>query len=71
MFAAACDGRTGGKNSAEKIDATKTQLYVGTYDGAYGDEWLYAVKTRFEEKYKDVSFESGKTGVYFRRLVFR
>lgn len=63
MFAAACDGRTGSKNSAEKIDATKTQLYVGTYDGAYGDEWLYAVKTRFEEKYKDVSFESGKTGV--------
>ncbi len=48
---------------AIEIDETKTQLYVGTFDGAYGDAWLYAVKPRFEEKYKDVSFEDGKKGV--------
>lgn len=48
---------------AVKNDATKTQLYVGTADGAYGDAWLYAVKKRFEEKYKDVSIEEGKKGV--------
>ena len=46
-----------------KIDETKTQLYIGTYDGAYGDAWLYAVKPRFEAKYADVSFEEGKQGV--------
>src|SRR5690606_16960632 len=29
----------------------------------YGEEWLYKAKTRFEEKYKDHSFEEGKKGV--------
>ncbi len=47
----------------EKIDSSRTQLYVGTYDGAYGTAWLYRAKEKFEEKYKDVHFEEGKTGV--------
>lgn len=47
----------------EEIDINRTQLWVGNYDGGYGDAWLYKLKARFEEKYKDVSFESGKTGV--------
>ena len=44
-------------------DAPKTQLYVATFEGAYGTEWLQEIKTRFEEAYKDVSFEAGKRGV--------
>ena len=47
----------------EQIDATKTQLHVSNYDGGFGTEWLYAAKDRFTELVKDVSFESGKTGV--------
>lgn len=47
----------------EKINDSKTQLEVHNFDGGYGDNWLYAVKARFEEAYKDVSFEDGKKGV--------
>lgn len=42
----ACDGR-------QKIDATKTQLYVGNYEGGMGSRWLDEYKKGFEEKYKD------------------
>lgn len=59
---AGCRG-TGGGGEGEEIDATKTQLAVGNFDGGYGSAWLENAKTRFEEKYKDVSFEEGKTGV--------
>ena len=34
----------------EKIDSSRTQLYVGTYDGAYGTGWPYRAKEKFEEK---------------------
>ncbi len=44
-------------------DDTKTQLFVANYDGGVGSEWLEELKPRFEEAYKDVSFETGKTGV--------
>ncbi len=44
--------------------AGKTVLNVANYGGGYGSEWLKEVKKRFEEEYKDESFESGKTGVY-------
>ena len=44
-------------------DKNKTQLYIGNFDGGYGSRWLEEYKTGFEAKYKDVSFESGKTGV--------
>lgn len=42
----------------------KTILSVATYDGGVGKAWLDNAKKRFEEKYKDTSFETGKTGVY-------
>lgn len=47
------------------IDPTKTQLYVGNYDGGVGGKWLDNAAARFEEKYKDVCFEPGtdKRGV--------
>ena len=49
----------------EEVDSTRTQLYVGNYDGGVGTVWLESAKTRFEEKYKDVCFEPGtdKKGV--------
>lgn len=47
----------------EETDVAKTQLFVGNFDGGYGEEWIKKAKTRFEEKYKDVSFEEGKKGV--------
>ena len=52
-----------------KIDKSKTQLYVSNYNGGQGTAWLDAENStddligRFEEAYKNVSFEEGKTGV--------
>lgn len=54
-------GRDAGVNQPE--DATKTQLYICTYDGGYGIEWLTKAKNRFEAEYASVSFEAGKKGV--------
>lgn len=48
---------------SEKVDPNRTQLYVCNYDGGYGTDWLYAVKKRFEEAYRDVSYEKDKMGV--------
>ena len=47
----------------DTIDETKTQLYVGIFEGGVGTAWLDDLVLGFEEKYKDVSFEQGKTGV--------
>lgn len=47
----------------DNIDTAKTQLFVGVFDGGYGDEWVKNAAARFEEKYKDVSFETDKKGV--------
>ena len=47
----------------EKIDKTKTQLYVGNYDGGYGSKWMTELEHRFEEKYEEFSFEEGKKGI--------
>ena len=49
--------------SGEKIDKTKTQLYVSHFTAGFGNEWIHEMDTKFEEAYKDVSFEDGKTGV--------
>ncbi len=46
-----------------KADPTKTHLSVLSYDGGIGSEWLKLAAKRFEEKYANVSFEEGKTGV--------
>src|SRR5690554_524004 len=47
----------------DNIDTAKTQLFVGVFDGGYGDEWVKNAAARFEEKYKNVSFETDKKGV--------
>lgn len=51
------------RSSGEKVDENKSQLYVGLYDGGVGTQYIEEIKSRFEEKYADVSFEDGKTGV--------
>lgn len=48
---------------SEEVDHNRTQLYVQNFKGGYGVDWLYAVKKRFEEYYKDTEFTEGKTGV--------
>lgn len=57
-----CGKRNETYNGIE-IDKTKTQLYVGNYDGGAGHEWLNIAIDGFEEEYKSESFEKGKTGV--------
>ena len=51
---AACDRRT---STERPIDESKTTLYVSNYNGGYGTEWLYQVRDKFEEAYKDTPFE--------------
>ena len=53
----------GRRENGEEIDTTKTQLFVSTYAGGYGADWLYSLKERFETAYANESFEEGKTGV--------
>lgn len=62
---AACDGGSGngGNGGNNSIDKSKTQLYVANYNGGMGSRWLDEYAKGFEEKYKNVSFEDGKTGV--------
>ena len=48
-----------------EIDETKSQLYVGNYDGGVGTQWLYDAADRFEEMFATTEFEpgTGKVGV--------
>ena len=58
----ACGKRPG---LTEAIDPNRTQLYVFNYEGGVGSDWLYDMKEKFEEEYKDICFEPGtsKKGV--------
>ena len=66
---AACSEREevggGGGTSASNNDkdATYSKLYIGNFDGGYGDEWLKEIIKKFKEKYANYSFEEGKVGV--------
>ncbi|MBQ3492659.1 MAG: hypothetical protein IJA88_00975 [Clostridia bacterium] len=58
------------KEAGEKIDHTKTQLFVNHYDGGVGHEWLNSsetgrdgIKQAFEKLYADYQGENGKVGV--------
>ena len=44
-------------------DMSKSQLNISCWDGGFGVEWLETIGRRFEEMYKDYSFEPGKSGV--------
>lgn len=52
-----------GAKRTNQVDASKTTLYVGNFNGGIGNEWLKNAISKFEEKYADTSFEEGKTGV--------
>lgn len=52
-----------GSDDDIKVDDTKTQLYVFSYNGGVGNEWLDHTIASFEAKYADVPFEAGKMGV--------
>lgn len=45
-----------------EIDASKSQLYVGVYDGGYGCAWAENWAKDFMEANKDTVFEEGKKG---------
>ena len=49
--------------STELKDESKSQLYIYNYDGGIGTDWLREIKTKFEDKYADTSFENNKKGV--------
>lgn len=51
-----------GKDSVE-VDASKSQLYVYSYNGGVGTKWLDNTIARFESEYAETSFEEGKKGV--------
>ncbi len=55
-----------GGEGGEVIDKNKTQLLVSHFNGGYGNAWINEMKVQFEEAYKNVSFEEGKTGVQVR-----
>lgn len=46
-----------------QVNPNKTQIYVFSYNGGVGNDWLDATIAAFEAKYADVSFEEGKMGV--------
>lgn len=50
-------------SSQEKIDETKTQLYVSSLDKGVGRDYIIAIGEQFEIDFADKSFEEGKTGV--------
>lgn len=54
-----CSKESGGV----KIDPTKSQIYIGNYDGGVGSAWLSEIAKNFESKHVNTPFEEGKTGV--------
>lgn len=59
----ACGGTPVEESKGNSVNSSKSQLTVFNFDGGVGSEWLDKVIARFENDYKDVSFENGKTGV--------
>ena len=51
------------QQTGEQEDPTKTQIYVGIFDGGFGTSWFDPIEEAFEEMYADVSFQEGRTGV--------
>lgn len=65
-FAVGCSVETPPDLSADSsvtIEEGKSQLYVFSFAGGYGTEWLSDLARRYEEANADKSFESGKKGI--------
>lgn len=59
-------GLTGcGPRVTERVDETKTQLYVGIHSGGYGVDWIKDLKEKFEAYTleNEISYQDGRTGV--------
>jgi len=52
-----------GDDGMEAIDPTRTQLFVFSYDGGYGSDWLVAAKKRYEQLHAEDVYEEGKKGI--------
>ena len=53
-----------GERGGEKVDSTKAQLRVATFDGGVGDQWLKNAAKIFEEKCAERDdFQDGRVGV--------
>lgn len=65
-FSAGCGGVERFGQEESSVNPSKTQLYVGTYDGGIDSVWLEKAAKRFEKQYAGVSFEAGKEGVQVR-----
>ena len=61
IITAGCFAGCGGGSSGGS--SKKTELKIGVFNGGLGYAWADQLAEKFEEKYKDVSFETGKTGV--------
>ena len=46
-----------------KINTGKTTLFISNFNGAFGEKWLKAAASRYEEIHKDDVYEEGKKGV--------
>ncbi len=68
---ASCGGVKQPAGSSDSSSSGKSVLVVGTYDGGLGTNWLQSLANRFQEEYKDTSFEEGKKGVSVRVLASR
>lgn len=63
MIASVLGGCGGVARKTVEIDSNRTTLTIGNFNGGVGTEWLNSAIKKFEEKYKDTSFEEGKKGV--------
>lgn len=59
IFNVACGGRV----LDNEKDATISYLYVDTYEGGVGKEWLEILASEFELRHKESHYAEGKTGV--------
>lgn len=50
---------TGLAGCKKDVDKTKTQLYVGVFDGGIGREWIIELARKFEEEHAETNFEPG------------
>ena len=53
----------GGDDSEIVIDDSKTQLYIANLDVGIGRTWVTELSKKFENAFKDYSFEEGRVGV--------
>ena len=55
----------------EEVDPTRTQLYIGNFNGGYGFEWISKAKERFEKENPDVQIMIDNGKDEYRSTVLR